>query len=49
MIVRETRIIDSKNRIMLPKNCGLKPSDEVYFDLTKKGDVVIRKVKKEEK
>lgn len=45
MIVRETRKIDSKMRILLPKNSGLKEGDEVYFELTKKGDLVIRKVR----
>ena len=45
MIVRETRRIDSKMRILLPKNSGLKQGDEVYFELTKKGDLVIRKVR----
>lgn len=48
MIVRETRKIDSKMRIILPKNSGLKEGDEVYFELTKKGDLVIRKVRKKE-
>lgn len=45
MIVRETRKIDSKMRILLPRNSGLKEGDEVYFELTKKGDLVIRKVR----
>lgn len=48
MIVREKRIIDSNYRISLPRNIGYEQGDEVYFELTKKGDLVIRKVKKKE-
>ena len=48
MIVREKRMIDSNYRISLPRNIGYEQGDEVYFELTKKGDLVIRKVKKKE-
>ena len=49
MIVRETRIVDKYGRILLPKalirQAGLEGA-EVYFELTKSGNVVIRKATK---
>lgn len=49
-IIRETRIIDHKGRVLIPKatfkelnfDCG----DEVYFEATKTGNLLIKKVKK---
>ena len=47
MIIRYTKKIDSRNRVILPnelvKLAGLKVGDEVYFTLTKAGNIVIRK------
>ena len=49
MIVRETRVVDKYGRILLPKSlvrvAGLEGA-EVYFELTKSGNVVIRKANK---
>jgi len=47
MIVRNTKIIDSQNRVIIPKEWG-KPGDVVYFDITKTGNLIIRKMEKTE-
>lgn len=44
-IVRNTKIIDSKYRISLPREWA-NVGDEVYFDITKAGHLVIKKVVK---
>ena len=46
MIVPLTKTIDSKMRVVLPKECRLKQGDKVYFDLLENGDLVVRKVRK---
>lgn len=42
-IVRNTKIIDSKCRVSLPKEWA-KPGDVVYFDITKTGSLIIKKM-----
>lgn len=48
MIVRETKTIDSKMRVSLPKNAGIKPGDVVYFETTRSGNIIIKKVENKE-
>ena len=52
MIVRETRKIDDKGRVNLPisiiKELGL-AGELVYFEVTKNGNLMIKKVNKTEK
>lgn len=48
--LRETRKIDSKSRISLPKevldSVGISSGDEVTFEVTKAGGIVLRRAKK---
>ena len=48
--LRETRKIDSKSRISLPKEVldtvGLSAGDEVTFEVTKASGIILRKAKK---
>ena len=46
MIVRDTKKVDSSYRVALPRDWA-KPGEEVYFDITKSGSLVVRKMKKE--
>lgn len=50
MIIRETRIIDNKGRVLIPratfKNLNFDCGDEVYFEATKSGNLLIKKVEK---
>ena len=46
MIVRDTKKVDSYFRIALPREWA-KPGDEVYFEITKSGSLVVRKMNKE--
>ena len=48
MIVRETKTVDSKMRVSLPKNAGIKPGDVVYFETTRSGNIIIKKVESKE-
>ncbi len=52
MLLKETRKIDSKGRIILPppllRQCKLKPGDVVFFESTKSGSIIIRKDKSDE-
>ncbi len=52
MIVRDTRKVDSKGRICLPtfitKSLNLVGA-EVFFEITKNGNLLVRKVEKAEK
>jgi bifunctional DNA-binding transcriptional regulator/antitoxin component of YhaV-PrlF toxin-antitoxin module len=47
MIIRDTKTIGDKGRICLSPEllrlAGLKQGDKVYFDLTKSGNIVIKK------
>ena len=44
MIVRNTKIIDSKRRVALPKEwCA--GGEEVYFEISKAGHLIVKKVK----
>jgi hypothetical protein len=42
-IVRNTKTVDSHCRVALPREWA-KPGDKVYFDITKTGNLVIRKM-----
>ena len=42
-IVRNTKVVDSHCRVALPREWA-KPGDEVYFDITKTGNLIIRKM-----
>lgn len=45
-IVRSTKKIDTKNRVALPKEwCSA--GETVYFEITKSGNLIIHKMKKE--
>lgn len=46
-IVRNTKIIDSKCRVTLPKEWAA-PGEEVYFDITKTGNLIVKKMEKKE-
>lgn len=48
MIVRETKTVDSKMRVSLPKNAGIKVGDVVYFETTRSGNIIIKKVESKE-
>lgn len=52
MILRETKTISERGRITLSTEllrlAGLKIGDEVYFDITKSGNIVIKKYNKGE-
>lgn len=52
MILRETKVISDKGRVTLSPEllrlAGMKIGDEVYFDITKSGNIVIKKYKKGE-
>ena len=42
-IVRNTKVIDSHYRVALPREWAT-PGDEVYFDITKAGHLIVRKM-----
>lgn len=42
-IVRNTKVIDSQCRVALPREWAT-PGDEVYFDITKAGHLIERKM-----
>lgn len=42
-IVRNTKVIDSHRRVALPREWAT-PGDEVYFDITKTGNLIVRKM-----
>lgn len=42
-IVRNTKVIDSNCRVALPREWAT-PGEEVYFDITKSGHLIIRKM-----
>ena len=42
-IVRNTKVVDSHRRVALPKEWAT-PGDEVYFDITKAGHLIVRKM-----
>mgnify|MGYP003310298776 CR=1 FL=1 len=42
-IVRNTKVVDKSNRVSLPREWA-KPGEEVYFDITKAGHLIIRKM-----
>jgi len=48
--LKKTRKVDSKGRIFIPKEVletvGITVGDEVTFEMTKAGGIVIRKAKK---
>ena len=44
-IVRNTKIVDSNYRVALPREWAT-PGDEVYFDITKAGHLIVRKMPK---
>ncbi len=46
-IVRNTKTVDSSCRVALPREWA-KPGDEVYFDITKAGHLILRKMPKKE-
>ena len=52
MILRETKTISDKGRVTLSPEllrlAGMKIGDEVYFDITKSGNIVIKKYNKGE-
>ena len=47
MIIRYTKKIDAKNRVVLPKEllklANIKIGDDVYFSLTRAGNIIIKK------
>ena len=45
-IVRNTKIVDSHRRVALPKEWAI-AGDEVFFEITKSGNLVVHKIKKE--
>ncbi len=45
-IVRDTKTIDSRYRVALPREWA-NVGDEVYFEITKTGNLVVKKIKKE--
>lgn len=51
-LVRVTKTVDSKGRITIPpdtlKLLDLKPGDKVYFEVSKSGSLIMRKVKEEQ-
>ena len=51
MIIRDTKIIDTRSRITLSSEllrlAGLKVGDEVYFTVTKNQNIMIKKYDKE--
>ena len=46
-IVRNTKTVDSHRRVALPKEWACE-GDIVYFEITKSGNLVVRKIKREE-
>ncbi len=42
-IVRNTKVVDSHCRVALPREWA-QPGDEVYFDITKAGHLIVRKM-----
>lgn len=46
-IVRNTKTVDSHRRVALPREWA-KEGDVVYFEITKSGNLVVHKTKKEE-
>lgn len=46
-IVRNVKKVDNHCRVALPREWA-KQGDEVYFEITKSGNLVVRKVKKED-
>ena len=46
-IVRNIKIVDSKFRVALPREWANK-GDEVYFDITKAGHLIVRKMPKKQ-
>ena len=44
-IVRNTKTIDAHRRVALPKEWA-NPGDVVYFETTKTGSLIIRKIEK---
>ena len=47
MIVRNTKIVDSHYRLVLPREWA-KPGDVVYFDITKTGNLIVKKLEKKD-
>ena len=52
MVIKKTKIIESKGRLGIPleifKTLNFKPGDEVYFETTRAGNLLIKKVEKKE-
>ena len=46
-IVRNTKTVDSHRRVALPREWA-EAGDVVYFEITKSGNLVVHKIKKEE-
>lgn len=50
--VKATKTVDSKGRIVIPpdtlRDLNLKPGDKVYFEITRAGSLIVRKVKEEQ-
>lgn len=50
MYLKKTRKVDSKGRVFIPKEVletvGITSGDDVTFEMTKSGGIVIRKAKK---
>lgn len=46
-IVRNIKKVDSHNRVSLPRE-WIKPGEEVFFDITKTGSLIVRKIEKKE-
>ena len=46
-IVRNIKTVDSHRRVALPREWA-NEGDKVYFEITKSGNLVVHKIKKEE-